>query len=522
MSRDSSRRAIGFLGVLLLAPIVVAANAIFAALHAMVALAAWLLQGAATALRRAGLPPAAPAADWMRRIGVRANGDRAAAIRLVASTWAAVRGVAGDVPPRQWLSRTVLAGTARLVLLPVFAGIDLGAAIVATLPTRRWAIAAGRRLSRRLVRRSAVNRLPGEVGALSVARTHLGFCVMVLSATPQVMNNNQGILGGCLAVLLGDPDWLAQAMWQMREYADYVHEKERLGELGPRSRMPFGRGMVRTTGHIVDAYPADTVDLIRQSGFLGGARAYWRDRARVHRYLGLYFPFTGYMMMDVRTFFTRGLRDAPEAPAATLCELAIVTSALTDGDKDAALLDVQAVAPASIVEFEHYVGLVRPRDGTVAEKAIRRSASGAPLDTHTVVPSILDRHAVHVAQSTNAEVYALRTFLWLYRDEARARAVNDAEAARKFGPDVAARIRAKPLYPLESWELETLTAGGPRSRDEIDAILRDALRGRGLGHIADRVEAAAVAARAAGSGIAGGSDESPLSGTRRGDPVRNL
>jgi hypothetical protein len=315
---------------------------------------------------------------------------------------------------------------------------------------------------------------------------------MLASGSATILLNFQGMCGGMLALLLGDPDWLAEGMHRLRGAADYVHEKERNGELGPRSRMPFSRAMVQSAADVLESYPSEVVEAMRARGFAEGARAYWHDHRRVHRMLALYFIFTGYTLRDVSRFFTRGLFDAPDAQCLTLCELAVMASTLPDELKDAALLDVQATAPSSIVEFEHYVGLVLPWDGTLADKAIRRTASGALLDTHTRVPSILNRHAVHVAQSTNAEAYALRTFLWLYRDETRARDVGGRETTRKFGPAVAARIDAEPRYPLEPWEVKALTGGGPRPEAEVDAILLGALRRRGLGAIADRVEAAGV------------------------------
>ena len=490
MSNARSRPALRTAGLVLLAPVVIVVNAGFGAAHLLIGAAAWGLGAAAALLRGMGVSPAAAAVDGMRRVGARARDDRSVAATLMASAWATANGRRGGVPPRQLLSGTFLGGTARLLCWPVFTAMALGSAFISTQPTERWAIALGRMASRLVHRLSRPGVLPGAVADLAVARTHFGFFVMVASASPAVMDNNQGILGGCLALLLGDPDWLAEGMRRMRGYADYVHEKERNGELGPRSRMPFGRGMVRTTGDILQNYPAEVVEVIRTRGFAEGARAYWRDRARVHRYLALYFSFTWHMMQDVRRFFTRGLLEAPDAQRVTLCELAVMASALPDDQKDAALLDVQATAPPSIIEFEHYVGLVLPWDGTLADKAIRRSASGALLDTHTVVPSILDRHAVHVAQSTNGEAYALRTFVWLYRDEGRGREVSDRETARKFGPEVAARIGARPLYPLEPWEVDALTAGGPRPQAEVDAILLDALRSHGLGTVADRIEAA--------------------------------
>ncbi|OFW15811.1 MAG: hypothetical protein A3F69_00260 [Acidobacteria bacterium RIFCSPLOWO2_12_FULL_66_10] len=490
MSDAASRTALRTAGLVLLASAVILVNAGFAAVHAFIGGIAWGLGAAATLLQGMGVSPAAAVVDWMRRVGARAREDRSAAATLIASAWVAVMGGQGPVPPRQWLSRTVVGGTARLLCWPLAAAGALGDALISAQPTERWATAVGRLGSRLLQCRCAPGVLQGAVGDLAVARTHFGFFVMVASGSDAVLLNFEGICGGILALPLGDPDWLAEGMHRMRGYADYVNEKERQGELGPRSRMPFSRAMVQSTADVLETYPAEVVEVMRTRGFAEGARAYWSDRARVHRMLALYFIFTGYTLRDVSRFFTRGLFDASDAQRLTLCELAVMASALPDDQKDTALLDIQATAPSAIVEFEHYVGLVRPWDGTPADKAIRRSASGALLDTRTVVPSVLDRHAVHVAQSTNAEAYALRTFLWLYRDETRAREVGERETARKFGPAVAARIGAEPRYPLEPWEVDALTAGGPRPGAEVDAILLDALRSRGLGAIADRIEAA--------------------------------
>ena len=487
--RDDSFSLKRSVGALLVAPVVVPINLALAVSHGLLWLAALAAQGISAGLAAIGLTPFASVREWARLTAARASTNLVRSATLVRSTLTALVGRCGVVPPRQLLSHTVLGGATRALLVPMFLLVDFGTALCTTSPTREWLMPLGLWLSGALVARSARGVLPGRVGAMAVARTHVGFFTMVWSATPAVMNNNQGIVGGVVALLLGDPDWLGDAMWQMREYADYVHEKERVGELGPRSNMPFGRPMVETTGAIVAGYPAASVDALRTSGFVAGLRAWWNDRAAVNHYLGLYVPFTACMMADVQTFFTRGLLDAPDAQTVTLCEWAVISSRLTDDEKDAALLDVQAVASASIVEFEHYVGLVLPFDGSLDDKAIRRSASGALLDTHTVVPSILDRHAVHVAQSTNAEAYALRTFLWLYRDEAVALRVNHRETTRKFGPAVADRLARSPRYPLASWERDTLCVGGPRTQAEIDGVLLEALRGRGLGPWADRIAA---------------------------------
>jgi hypothetical protein len=487
MSTDLPRVPLRRAGLALLAAIVAVPNLAFWAIHGAIGGVSLVLGAVATLLDRAGLTPAAALADWMRRLRDRARDDRSAAATLLESAWAAVGGGRGAVRPRGWLSHTVLGNGMRLLVWPVRALVALAVAVSSVPPTRRWMAAAGRLTSRVIDRASLPGVLPGRTGALAAARTRWGFFVAMASGTRAILRNSEGMLGGCAALLLGDPDWLADAMYRMRGYAAYVEEKERHGELGPRSRMPFSRAMVRDALEIVEIYPADIVEAMRSHTFAEAMRACWTSRARVGRMIWLYFPYTIHTILVVSKFIKRGMFDAREAQAVILCEAAVMTSALSDDEKDAALADIQATAPSSIIEFEHYVGLVVPCDGTPAERAIRHSASGAPLDTHSVNLSIFDRHSICVAQSTHAEACALRTLLWLYRDEATARGVNGRETARKFGPPVAARLAEAPMFPLEPWEVEALAAGGVRPRLEVDAILLRSLRSRDLGAIAERV-----------------------------------
>jgi len=164
-------------------------------------------------------------------------------------------------------------------------------------------------------------------------------------------------------------------------------------------------------------------------------------------------------------------------------------SQLTDDEKDAALFEVRKTAPKSIIEFEHYVPLLVPSDGTADDKACNRTAAGAIVDHHNVVPSVFTKDAIWFAQSVNAEACGLRSFLWLYRDEQRARTINDRETRRKFGPEVARRIAEQPVYPLVPDEIARLTKGGPRPAAEVDAILDELLRARGLAVVADSIRA---------------------------------
>jgi hypothetical protein len=128
-----------------------------------------------------------------------------------------------------------------------------------------------------------------------------------------------------------------------------------------------------------------------------------------------------------------------------------------------------------------------PFGGTVEQKAHRRSACGDIIDNHSVIPSVFNQRAMHIAQSLCCEVISLRSFLWLYRDERVAQEKHFRETARKFGPEAARRIAEQPLYPLQPAEIAELTQSGPRSSEEVAKILDGLLRERGLNGVADRI-----------------------------------
>jgi hypothetical protein len=233
--------------------------------------------------------------------------------------------------------------------------------------------------------------------------------------------------------------------------------------------------------------------------------------------LALYVLFTARMMYDVIVFFGKGLFDGPDAQKVAICELAIMESALTDDEKEASLFEVRKTAPNAIIEFEHYVSLLVPYDGTVADKVYRRKASGEIFDTRTVVPSIFNKQAIAWAQSTNAEAIALRSFLWLYRDEQIAREKNDRETCRKFGPETVRRVAERPIYPLSAEEIAELTKDGPRPSAEVAAIQDQLLRERGLEEIADLINdrQLRLVPRTAGPSTLASPDPYPLSDTVR-------
>jgi hypothetical protein len=167
-------------------------------------------------------------------------------------------------------------------------------------------------------------------------------------------------------------------------------------------------------------------------------------------------------------------------------------SGLSNEAKDKALYAVRRTAPKTGVQFLDYVPLVVPLGGTVVDKAQPRSAAGEIIDDHVVMPSVFEPRAVQLSQSVNAELFTLRSFLWLYRDESVARARCQEETIRKFGPDAARRIAASPTYPLTPRHLSLLTQDGPRPAAEIAAVLDGLLRERGLAGVAEEVAAVAA------------------------------
>ena len=217
------------------------------------------------------------------------------------------------------------------------------------------------------------------------------------------------------------------------------------------------------------------------------ARAYFKQPGSVTKWFALYPIFTFLVLYSVAAFMWKALRDGPDAQKYALCQLAIMESPLAHAEKDAALDELRKTAPKTIVQYEYYVPLLVPFDGTVEDKVHRRNASGDIIDNHSVVPSVFNRRAMHIAQSLCCEVISHRSFLWLYGDEQVARDKHDRETARKFGPEVAQRIAEQPLYPLRPEQIAELTQSGPRSSEEVAKILDGLLRERGLDGVADRI-----------------------------------
>jgi hypothetical protein len=176
-----------------------------------------------------------------------------------------------------------------------------------------------------------------------------------------------------------------------------------------------------------------------------------------------------------------------------LCELSIFESRLSNEEKDWAHGELRKTAPKSIVGFEYYIPLLVNFEGQTQEKAYRRDAAGEIINDRVGSPSIFPQRSIQLAQSIHGELSCLRSFVWLYGDEKKAREKNLQELTRKFGPAAAQRIEAHPLFPMNRDEVAELTRSGPRSPQEIEEILDYIMRVRGLIAIADGIKRGSLA-----------------------------
>lgn len=328
--------------------------------------------------------------------------------------------------------------------------------------------------------------IPGKVGEDVAAWSRWGFYIMPTNGPIEAMNRDvRGIVGGLLALAVGKPALLARGLRGYRISAEYVHEKVLHGEVGPGSDIPILISLGRFGTQIVETFPEAFVQALESGDRRAIARAYFAQPGRVTKWFALYPIFSSLVLCSVGTFMWKALRDGPDAQRYALCQLAIMESALTCEEKDAALAELRKTAPKTIVQYEYYVPLLVPVGGTAQDKVHRRNAAGAIIDNHSVIPSVFNQQAMHIAQSLCCEMISYRSFLWLYGDEQAAREKHDRETSRKFGPEVARRIAEHPRFPLQPEHIVELTQSGPRSPEEVAKILDGLLRERGLDAVAD-------------------------------------
>ena len=474
-----------------LAPFIVFPNIGFSAINATVGAIGRVTEATAHAAGSTGLVPFVGfVAELSSRVAERAL---TAAKETAELAMAGARKAVGQDSARTanaLLASTMLEKGTETAVLPLLMAVDSLAAALTVESSRQAAIASGMLLSRGLDVLSSQGVIPGSVGADTTARSRWGFSDMSTNGPVEaVARDLRGIVGGLIALALGDLAWLAQGMRGFQVSAEYVYEKVHHGEVGPHTDIPISVSLGQYGTTIIEKYPEAFVQALESGDALAVMQAYFKEPGNVTTLFTLYPIFTFLVLYDVAVFMGKGLFDGPDAQKYALCELAIMESLLPNDAKDAALAELRKTAPNTIIEYEYYVPLLVPFDGTVQDKVYRRNASGEIIDTHSVIPSVFKKIAMHIAQSLCSEVISLRSFLWLYGDEQVAREKNYRETARKYGPEVAQRIAEHPRYPLRPEQVAELTQAGPRAPAAVAAILEGLLRERGLHDIADRITA---------------------------------
>jgi hypothetical protein len=436
------------------------------------------------------VPLAALAEDFSRRVADRTLTIARETAELAVAGTPKPFGLGPARTSNALLSSTWLEKGTEIAALPLLMAVDGVAAVLTVEPYRQAAIALGMLVSRGLDLVSSQGVIPGSVGADTAARSRFGFYDMTTNGPVEAVGRDvRGVIGGLLALALGDLDWLAQGLKRFYVSAEYVYEKVEHGEVGPHTDIPISVSLGQYGTTIIEHYPEEFVRALESGDPLEVVRACLKEPGNVTTLFTRYPIFTFLVLYDVAIFMGKGLFDGPDAQKYALCELAIMESQLTNDEKDAALAALRKTAPNTIIEYEYYVPLLVPFDGTVQDKVSRRNAAGEIIDNHSVVPSVFKKIAMDIAQSLCSEVISLRSFLWLYGDEQVAREKNDRETARKYGPEVAQRIVEHPRYPLRPEQIAELTQAGPRAPGNVAAILEGLLRERGLHDVADRIMA---------------------------------
>jgi hypothetical protein len=401
------------------------------------------------------------------------------------------------------LATTVLDKTTATAALPLFVAWDAAEAAFNDVPAirdgvyERWLD-----FSRFLDPLSASGVLTGRERRDTDFLIRTGFIYMSIEGPLQaVARDFRGIVGGVLALGMGDFNWLARAARNYWGSMEYVYDKWLAGETEPKSDFPIGALLARESQAIIQRFPRPFVAALESGDPQRVLQAIYDNAGEIATLLSLY-PFTAFQVVyDVLVFIFWAWLQASDTLDYALSELAIVESGLSVEEKEFALERLRETAGNATVEFEYYVPLLVPFGGTPGEQALRRSVTGKIITEHTIAPSVFRAAAIERAQSLNAEVIQLRAFLWLYRDEALARKKSYQETARKFGPKVAERIEkeyreGRSLYPLTPEEIAMLiepdegSPDVPRSKEKVDEIFFELLRSRGLLYVSDVVQPA--------------------------------
>lgn len=505
MSTDSSgfagawRRANG----MLLAPFVVFPNLGLAAVNAMVGTTARLAERAVQATEGAFGTSGELAEKVSRRVAERTLGAAKSSMDFVLqATRNAARGMSGEVTgpgSNHLLSQTLIDKTTATAALPLLAGWDALLAIGDVKAVREAIHELWVDLSLLLDSGSVHGVMSGRQRAKTDSKIRFGFYYMATEGPlGAVWKDFHGIVGGVLALGLGDFQWLDQGARHYWRSMEYVYDKWLAGETQPKSDFPISALLAWEARQIIQRFPWPFIFALRSGDPLRILRMLRDDAGEIANLL-IFYPFTAFQVTyDVLIFVFKAWLQVADALDYALCELAIAESGISDADKDFAMERLRKTAGNATIEFQYYAPLLVPRDGTAAEQAYSTSFTGKRIDVHAIASSVFDESAIQRAQELEAEVIQLRAFLWLYRDEATARRKSYQETVRKFGQAAADRIEqalrdGTALYPLSPRDVAELTRlpdgsqGGPRTPGEIQEIFYNRLHTRGLLYVAELI-----------------------------------
>jgi len=480
-----------------LAPFVVLPNLGLAAVNAVVGATARLAERAVQATGGAF----GTAGELAERVSERVAAGTLGAAREAADTaLQAMRNAAGGMTgpgSNALLASTVLHEGPATAALPLAIGWDALAAAWDVPAIENGAYELWLQFCRVLDTRSSFGVLTGRQRLETDASMRLAFLRLAPEGPWQaVLRDFNGVVGGVLALGMGDFSWLARGANGFWGSMEYVYDKALAGETLPQVDFPIGQLLAKEAAEVIKRFPRQFVAALASGDPVQVVKALNEEAGEVFTMLALY-PFCDFQVIyDTVVYILPAWLQVADAPNYVLCELAVVDSDLSDENKEYAMGHIRETAGKATIEFEYYVPLVVPLGGTAADQALRTSVTGKVINHHTIAPSVFEESAVQRAQSLTSELVQMRAFLWLYRDEAKAREKSYRETARKFGRAAADRIEqqrreGRALYPLTPKDVAELiqpdrwSSDVPRSQREVNEILYEVLHRRGLLYVAN-------------------------------------
>ena len=402
-----------------LAPLIALPNLGLAAINATVGGSARLAESAARAASDAGLGAFAEAVeDVSRRVADRALDAARESSGMVTEAVGKLVGSGGERSANTLLARTLLERTTATGAQPLAAAVDAVRAARKIEVLRDAGEGAWESFSRLIDPLSKGGVLPGEIGASTAAEVRFGFYYMTTQGPLEaVAQDVRGIAGGGLALALGDFDWLAKALPRYRRSMDYVYDKAQHDEVQPASDFPLSAALAESATSTVESFPEDLIEALGSGDALEVLRAMFKQPREIATLLVNYPNVEFRVVYDVLVFTLEAYLEAADAERYSLCELAIMESALSDETKDDCLEQLRETAPNTTIQFEYYVPLLVPKDGAAEDRAFRRTAGGEIIDLGAIAESVFEPRAIERAQAICSELLSYRPFLWLYGDE---------------------------------------------------------------------------------------------------------